>query len=77
MILQAINFHRCKNLRIQNLTLLNSQRMHIALTNCTGVKVSGLRVIAPADSPNTDGIHISSSVHVEIKNSEIKTGMEC
>ncbi|CAA6658042.1 unnamed protein product [Spirodela intermedia] len=73
----AINFHRCKNLRVQNLTLLNSQKMHIALTNCTGVKVSGLRVIAPADSPNTDGIHISSSVHVEIKNSEIKTGDDC
>ncbi|MQM01680.1 hypothetical protein Taro_034438, partial [Colocasia esculenta] len=73
----AITFHRCKDLRIQNLMLLNSQQMHIAFTDSMRVKVSGLKVIAPEDSPNTDGIHISASVSVEIKNSDIKTGDDC
>ncbi|KAL6568065.1 hypothetical protein OROHE_003749 [Orobanche hederae] len=38
---------------------------------------SGITVIAPADSPNTDGIHISTSTHVELKDLIIATGDDC
>ena len=61
-------------MKIKNLKLMNSQRMHLILTNCSSVKVSDLKISAPARSPNTDGIHISSSSDVEMKNIEIKTG---
>ncbi|KAL0463924.1 UNVERIFIED_CONTAM: putative polygalacturonase [Sesamum latifolium] len=40
-------------------------------------KSSGVTVIAPADSPNTDGIHISSTTHVELKNVAVGTGDDC
>lgn len=47
----------------------------MAFTNCYDVKASGLKVMAPQNSPNTDGIHISSSKHVQVIDSEIGTGM--
>eukprot|EP00268_Persea_americana_P009394 TRINITY_DN1377_c0_g1_i1.p1 TRINITY_DN1377_c0_g1~~TRINITY_DN1377_c0_g1_i1.p1 ORF type:complete len:402 (+),score=62.59 TRINITY_DN1377_c0_g1_i1:128-1333(+) len=73
----AITFHRCNNLKVHDLTILNSQQIHMAFTNCYDVKASGLKVMAPQNSPNTDGIHISSSKHVQVIDSEIATGDDC
>ncbi|KAM5578823.1 putative polygalacturonase [Rosa sericea] len=73
----AITFHRCKNLKVKNLMIVNSQKMHMAFTNCMRVLASHLQVIAPATSPNTDGIHISVSKGVEVKDSIIRTGDDC
>ncbi|XP_022714844.1 probable polygalacturonase At1g80170 isoform X2 [Durio zibethinus] len=73
----ALTFHKCKNLKVHNVMVVNSQQMHIAFTNCRRVTVSNLKVIAPATSPNTDGIHISASRGVEVKNSIVRTGDDC
>ncbi|KAI3455343.1 hypothetical protein Pfo_012006 [Paulownia fortunei] len=73
----AVTFHKCKKLNIRNITLVNSQQMHMAFTHCMLVAASGVTVIAPADSPNTDGIHISASTHVELKDIIISTGDDC
>ncbi|XP_062008243.1 probable polygalacturonase At1g80170 [Rosa rugosa] len=73
----AITFHRCKNLKVKNIMIVNSQKMHMAFTNCMRVLASHLQVIAPATSPNTDGIHISVSKGVEVKDSIIRTGDDC
>ncbi|KAJ1392176.1 Pectin lyase fold/virulence factor [Sesbania bispinosa] len=75
--LQAITFHRCKNLKVRNLMVLNSQKMHMAFTSCKRVVVSHLQVLAPAFSPNTDGIHISATKGIEVKDSLIRTGDDC
>ncbi|KAH7854591.1 hypothetical protein Vadar_015709 [Vaccinium darrowii] len=61
------------NLKVQNLTVLNNQQMRMAFTSCVRVPASHLRVLAPESSPNTDGIHISASTLVQIKNSVIRT----
>ncbi|GKV28167.1 hypothetical protein SLEP1_g37252 [Rubroshorea leprosula] len=73
----ALTFHRCKVLKIYNLMIINSQQMHIAFTKCLRVITTNLKVIAPATSPNTDGIHISASRGVEVKNSLVRTGDDC
>ncbi|KAK0595723.1 hypothetical protein LWI29_009354 [Acer saccharum] len=73
----ALTFHKCKNLKVKNLMLVNSQQMHISFTHCLRVVVSHLKVIAPAVSPNTDGIHISASRGVEVKDSLVETGDDC
>ncbi|XP_004302967.1 PREDICTED: probable polygalacturonase At1g80170 [Fragaria vesca subsp. vesca] len=73
----AITFHRCKNLKVRNLMIVNSQKMHMQFTNCMRVVASHLQVIAPATSPNTDGIHISVSKGVQVKDSIIRTGDDC
>lgn len=73
----AITFHRCKYVNVKNLMVLNSQQMHMTFTHCLRVVVSHLKVIAPARSPNTDGIHISASKGVEVRDSIIRTGDDC
>lgn len=75
--MQAIIFHRCKNLKVRHLQMVDSQQMHMAFTNCFNVKATYLDVSAPGTSPNTDGIHISSSSNVEVKKSLIGTGYLC
>ncbi|CAL9098795.1 unnamed protein product [Musa textilis] len=57
----ALSFNSCKNLRVENLKVMDSPRMHISLEKCTGVDASHLTIIAPTESPNTDGIHITHS----------------
>ncbi|XP_059311112.1 probable polygalacturonase At1g80170 isoform X2 [Lycium ferocissimum] len=73
----AMSFHRCNNLKVRNLRMLNSQQMHISISNCINVEVSRIKVQAPAKSPNTDGIHISSSTLVGIRDCSIRTGDDC
>lgn len=74
MMLQTLTFHRCQSLKVRNITFFNSQQMHLAFTHCMRVAASGVNIIAPADSPNTDVIHISASTHVELKDIAIRTG---
>ncbi|KAJ1419233.1 Pectin lyase fold/virulence factor [Sesbania bispinosa] len=51
----------------------------MAFTSCKRVVVSNLQVLAPAFSPNTDGIHISATKGIKVKDSLIRTfsGDDC
>ncbi|KAI3716276.1 hypothetical protein L6452_23502 [Arctium lappa] len=73
----ALQFKRCNGLRLNGLTHVNSPRVHITITTCNGVIVSDLHIIAPETSPNTDGIDVSGSTNVNIRNSVIETGDDC
>ncbi|XWS20417.1 hypothetical protein CRYUN_Cryun31cG0099300 [Craigia yunnanensis] len=73
----ALTFDRCSSLVLKGLRHINSQRNHIVLSNCKGVTISNLHISAPRTSPNTDGIDISSSSNVQIRNSFIGTGDDC
>ncbi|KAL1195442.1 putative polygalacturonase [Cardamine amara subsp. amara] len=73
----AMHFNNCNGLRMANLQHLNSPRNHVGLSCSTNIKVSGLRMTAPGDSPNTDGIDISNCYGVQILNSVISTGDDC
>ncbi|VVA41186.1 PREDICTED: probable polygalacturonase [Prunus dulcis] len=44
---------------------------------CTGVRISNIHLNAPENSPNTDGIDITLSTHVDIRDSSIATGDDC
>ncbi|KAL9233535.1 hypothetical protein vseg_008521 [Gypsophila vaccaria] len=65
------------NIHISGLTSLNSQMFHIGINGCQNVLIQGVHVIASADSPNTDGIHLQSSMHVTIIGSTMRTGDDC
>ncbi|XVF29146.1 hypothetical protein REPUB_Repub15cG0094600 [Reevesia pubescens] len=73
----ALHFHNCNGLRLRGLTHLNSPRAHISINGCSHVRLSNLHIIAPEDSPNTDGIDISASSYVKIQDSYIGTGDDC
>ncbi|KAJ4975895.1 hypothetical protein NE237_001001 [Protea cynaroides] len=51
--------------------------MHLVIDNSSEVQVSQLSIVAPEDSPNTDGIHVTHSQDVEITDSFIGTGDDC
>ncbi|KAF9671862.1 hypothetical protein SADUNF_Sadunf12G0094100 [Salix dunnii] len=74
---QALHFNKCNGLRLRNLHHVNSQRGHISINACDDVQVSNLQILAPDESPNTDGIDISGSNHVNIQDSFIGTGDDC
>ncbi|XP_076895566.1 polygalacturonase-like [Bidens hawaiensis] len=65
------------NVIVYGLSSVNSQMFHIAVNGCRNVRVLGANVVAPWNSPNTDGIHVQLSTGVTILNSKISTGDDC
>uniref|UniRef100_A0A8R7U3Z5 Polygalacturonase n=2 Tax=Triticum urartu TaxID=4572 RepID=A0A8R7U3Z5_TRIUA len=47
------------------------------LYECTQVQVHNVSITAPGDSPNTDGINMGSSNHVNISSCSMHTGDDC
>ncbi|CAI0380746.1 unnamed protein product [Linum tenue] len=66
-----------KNVVIDRLSSVNSQKFQIAITDSQNVKLQRVTVTAPGSSPNTDGIHVERSSLVWILNSTISTGDDC
>ncbi|KZV21562.1 hypothetical protein F511_11055 [Dorcoceras hygrometricum] len=50
---------------------------HTKVTDSSNVALWNLKISAPGKSPNTDGLHISSSMNVNITDSIIGTGDDC
>ncbi|KAK3143982.1 hypothetical protein QOZ80_4AG0307390 [Eleusine coracana subsp. coracana] len=73
----ALLVEQCNNLELSGFTSKNSPQMHVAVLNSISVHVEHLTIIAPRDSPNTDGIHIGHCTDVHIMNSNIGTGDDC
>ncbi|XP_027367339.1 polygalacturonase [Abrus precatorius] len=73
----ALTFYKCSNLVIEDLTIKNGQQIHVTFEDSENVKVSGLTVTAPEDSPNTDGIHVTNTQNIQISSSVIGTGDDC
>ncbi|KAF8023320.1 hypothetical protein BT93_F0735 [Corymbia citriodora subsp. variegata] len=74
---KALTFLKIVNLELSGPTHLNSPRAHIRLEDSTSVKLTDLLIQAPEDSPNTDGIAIGASSHIEIRDCTIETGDDC
>ncbi|CAL9178130.1 unnamed protein product [Musa hybrid cultivar] len=66
---KALSFNSCKNLRAENLKVMDSPLMHISLEKCTGADASHPTITTPDEIPNTDGIHVTHSKRVKIANS--------
>ncbi|KAI3696609.1 hypothetical protein L6452_29025 [Arctium lappa] len=73
----ALHFENCNGLQLRNLNHRNSPRNHIGLSRSSYSTISDLDIVAPAYSPNTDGIDISTSTQIQIQNLVIKTGDDC
>ncbi|KAA3456037.1 exopolygalacturonase-like [Gossypium australe] len=73
----SIKFDFVTNSRIESIRSVNSKNVHLAIYGCNNVNVSKVDLLAPADSPNTDGIKISRSADIRITNSRIRTGDDC
>ncbi|PHU25537.1 hypothetical protein BC332_03869 [Capsicum chinense] len=73
----ALTFYDSNNIILSGVTTQNSQMFHILIDTCHNVKLQGVKISAPGNSPNTDGIHVKLSTGVSIMNSHIGTGDDC
>ncbi|VVA93781.1 unnamed protein product [Arabis nemorensis] len=73
----SLAFTSCDNLQLKSITSINSAKNHISISSCIGVTIFDVTLIAPDDSPNTDGINIAGSSQVNLFDSFIGTGDDC
>ncbi|MED6222737.1 hypothetical protein PIB30_067244 [Stylosanthes scabra] len=73
----AVTFIECNNLRVENIGFRNAQQMHVRFQKCNYVTASNLVVQAPGNSPNTDGLHVTETKNIFIRDSVIRTGDDC
>uniref|UniRef100_A0A7N2QZR9 Polygalacturonase n=1 Tax=Quercus lobata TaxID=97700 RepID=A0A7N2QZR9_QUELO len=73
----ALRFYGSKAVTVSGITIQNSARTHLKFDNCIGVQVFDIRISAPADSPNTDGIHLQNSQDVTIYRANLACGDDC
>ncbi|MED6122167.1 hypothetical protein PIB30_037334 [Stylosanthes scabra] len=64
-------------IQISNLTLLNSPSWFVHPIYSSNIVIQGLTIIAPVDSPNTDGINPDSSTNTRIEDCYIVSGDDC
>ncbi|CAD5169091.1 unnamed protein product [Musa acuminata subsp. malaccensis] len=73
----SIKFLATADTVVRRVKSLNSKFFHVAVVGCKRFHGSNIRIHAPSNSPNTDGIHIERSSDVTICNSVIATGDDC
>lgn len=69
-----ILFENCNDVRIRNVSIINSPNWNVDLRFCDGVWIEGVSIISDLRSPNSDGIDPVSSKNVFISNCYIETG---
>lgn len=69
-----VEFMHSRSIIISNVIFRNSPFWNIHPVYCSNVVIRYLTILAPADSPNTDGIDPDSSSNVCIEDSYISTG---
>ena len=71
---RLILFDHCSHIRIENITAQNSPSWQIVLYYTSNVLIRNGKILAPARSPNTDGIDPFSAHHVRIEHMTIDVG---
>ncbi|XP_078438181.1 putative polygalacturonase [Wolffia australiana] len=62
---------------ISNITLVNSPSWNIHPIYSSNIIVSGVTILAPVNSPNTDGINPDSCTQVKIEDCSVVSGDDC
>nr|CAD1831239.1 unnamed protein product [Ananas comosus var. bracteatus] len=62
---------------VSGISSVDSKFFHMNIFSSSNVALDSIKISAPGDSPNTDGIHIGDSTDVRITSSIIGTGDDC
>ncbi|KAK9119731.1 hypothetical protein Scep_017824 [Stephania cephalantha] len=76
-VFQALTIESSSAVNVKGITIQNSMQIHFVISKCDSVRVTNVKVSAPGNSPNTDGIHITKSTNVALLNCKIGTGDDC
>ncbi|KAL5062046.1 hypothetical protein RYX36_023783 [Vicia faba] len=73
----TMTFQFVTNGYIHHMHSINTKQNHFVLFGCKNMVMTRLKLMAPTDSPNTDGIKIAMSTGVTISSVNIGTGDDC
>ena len=76
-LVQNFRFNSVTNAIVRDITSLDSKNFHMNCIGCKNTTFQNLTITAPAESLNTDGIHIGSSSGVTVVDTNIGTGDDC
>ncbi|MBR6633427.1 MAG: glycoside hydrolase family 28 protein [Clostridia bacterium] len=74
---RTVNFIKCKNVKIADITIVNSPCWSIHPMCCENVTVRSVSIFNPYNSPNTDGVNPESCKNVRISDCHIDVGDDC
>ncbi|KAF3666414.1 Polygalacturonase [Capsicum annuum] len=72
-----LSFNFLTNSTIQDITSKDSKMFHVNVNGCKNLTFMRVKITAPPESINTDGIHVARSSNVNITDSVIGTGDDC
>lgn len=71
---RLVLLQNCLNLRIEGITLQNSPSFHLVPSDCEEVTIDDIKILAPADAPNTDAMDPSACRHMQIRHCTFDVG---
>lgn len=71
---QMVIFSECYNVEVTNVNLIKSPFWTLHFADCDGVIVSGVKIWTSLETPNSDGLDITSCSNVIVSNCDIRTG---
>ncbi|XP_024530862.1 polygalacturonase ADPG2 [Selaginella moellendorffii] len=74
---QAVRFEDSKNIKVEGITITNSPQIHITFSDSQAIQATDVVINSPESSPNTDGIHVSGSTNVVVRDADISAGDDC
>ncbi|WP_435738524.1 glycoside hydrolase family 28 protein [Cellulosimicrobium sp. PMB13] len=72
-----VGLHECRRVTVRDVTLRDSPSWTVHPLLCEDVTITNVRILNPADSPNTDGIDPESCRNVRISDCHIDVGDDC
>jgi len=69
-----LEFAYCRNVRVEDVTLINAAGWTMRPVACESVFIRGIRVRNPIFAPNTDGMDLTASRNVFVSDCDIATG---
>jgi hypothetical protein len=71
---QMIIFSQCKNVTVENVVISKSPFWTLHMADCDGVTIKGVKIWNSLETPNCDGIDITSCSNVNVSDCDIRAG---
>ncbi|RZC72247.1 hypothetical protein C5167_035413 [Papaver somniferum] len=73
----VLRFVKCNNTLVKDIHVVNSPQTHVLVMGANLFTMQNVNIHSPADTANTDGVHVHIAEHVFIHNSTIGSGDDC
>ena len=71
---QTVIFAQCKNVLVENILITRSPFWTLHLADCDGVIIKGVKIWNSLETPNSDGLHMTSCSNVLVSDCDIRAG---